>query len=134
MWVVPPLMASAYGFAQTDAKTDDDYFLGWPSYWNVVALYLWLLDLSPAAGAAWVLLFSAAIFVPLKYIYPSKLRVLRNTTTVLGLVWGGLLLAAILSPDWDVTVWAARLSLAYIVYYLALSGWLGRWWKAGAGG
>ena len=45
-----PVLASAYGFAQTDAKTDDDFFLGFPSYWNVVAIYLWLLDVSPLAG------------------------------------------------------------------------------------
>ncbi|MGH0035159.1 MAG: CDP-alcohol phosphatidyltransferase family protein [Myxococcota bacterium] len=129
LWVAPPLLASAYGFSQVDAKTEDDYFLGWPSYWNVVALYLWLLDLSPAAGGAWVLLFSAAIFVPLKYIYPSKLRVLRTTTTVLGLAWGSLLIAAVLWPDREGARLMARLSLAYIVYYLALSGWLGRWWR-----
>src|SRR5436190_24101583 len=28
------LMASAYGFSRTDAKTDDGFFLGFPSYWN----------------------------------------------------------------------------------------------------
>ena len=39
-----PILASAYGFSQEEAKTDDDFFLGFPSYWNVVALYLWLLD------------------------------------------------------------------------------------------
>jgi phosphatidylcholine synthase len=35
-----PLLASAYGFSQSDAKTDDGFFLGFPSYWNVVAFYL----------------------------------------------------------------------------------------------
>ncbi len=129
LWAAPPLLASAYGFAQTDAKTEDDFFLGWPSYWNVVALYLWLLDIGPAAGAAWVLLFSAAIFVPFKYIYPSKLRVLRAPTTFLGLVWGALLLGAVLWPDRSVGRLMAQASLAYVAYYLVLSGWLGRWWK-----
>ena len=33
------VMASGYGFSQADAKTEDHYFLGWPSYWNVFALY-----------------------------------------------------------------------------------------------
>ena len=79
---VLPVLASAYGFAQVDAKTEDDFFLGWPSYWNVVALYVWLLELSPAAASAWVALFTALIFVPLKYIYPSKLRRLRAVTAV----------------------------------------------------
>src|SRR5436190_17814061 len=38
-----PLLASAYGFSQTDAKTDDGFFLGFPSYWNVVAFYVYVL-------------------------------------------------------------------------------------------
>jgi phosphatidylglycerophosphate synthase len=34
------ILASAYGFSRDDAKTADHYFLGFPSYWNLVALYL----------------------------------------------------------------------------------------------
>ena len=34
-----PLLASCYQFCRTDAKTDDHFFLGFPSYWNVVAFY-----------------------------------------------------------------------------------------------
>src|SRR4051794_32636358 len=33
-WLLAPLLASAYGFCQVAAKTDDGYFLGFPSYWN----------------------------------------------------------------------------------------------------
>src|SRR6266571_3735296 len=31
-----PLVASAYGFCQKEAKTADHFFRGFPSYWNVV--------------------------------------------------------------------------------------------------
>lgn len=31
------LVASAYGFCQIPAKTTDGYFIGFPSYWNIVA-------------------------------------------------------------------------------------------------
>ena len=34
-----PLLASCYQFCRTDAKTEDHFFLGFPSYWNVVAFY-----------------------------------------------------------------------------------------------
>ena len=46
-WLFLPLLASAYGFCQVQAKTDDGYFLGFPSLWNVVALYLYMLPLGP---------------------------------------------------------------------------------------
>src|SRR5262249_12566095 len=43
-WLLVPLLASAYGFSQVAAKTDDGYFLGFPSYWNLVAFYLYVLS------------------------------------------------------------------------------------------
>src|SRR5207244_9521608 len=66
-----PVLASAYGFCRTDAKTSDHYFTGFPSYWNVVAFYLYTLGWPLAVNAAVVVLFSIAVFVPVRYIYPS---------------------------------------------------------------
>ena len=44
LWLVSlPLIASAYGFCQKDAKTADCFFLGFPSYWNIIAFYLYVL-------------------------------------------------------------------------------------------
>ena len=124
-WAAAPILASAYGFSQSDAKTDDDFFLGWPSYWNVVAIYLWLLDISPLAGTLLVAFFSIAVFVPLKYIYPSKLSVLRKTTNLGGMAWGSLMTAIVLFPDTAQRLYWIEISLIYPAYYLALSFWLG---------
>ena len=43
-WLVASvvLLSSAYGFGSTDAKTSDHFFTGFPSYWNIVALYLYV--------------------------------------------------------------------------------------------
>jgi phosphatidylcholine synthase len=119
-----PILASAYGFSQTDAKTDDDFFLGFPSYWNVVALYLWLLAIDPVVGTFLVVALSAAVFVPLKYLYPSKMPILRRTTNVAAALWLLLLVGAVLQPArlGAPVVW---ISLAFPAYYLALSFWLG---------
>ncbi|HEY0724091.1 MAG TPA: CDP-alcohol phosphatidyltransferase family protein, partial [Pyrinomonadaceae bacterium] len=41
LWLAAlPIMSSAYGFCQRDAKTADHFFLGFPSYWNIVFFYL----------------------------------------------------------------------------------------------
>jgi phosphatidylcholine synthase len=55
--VALPVLASAYGFAQEEAKTDDGFFLGFPSYWNVIAMFAWLLEVSAATCTAFVVLF-----------------------------------------------------------------------------
>src|SRR5207245_2607747 len=47
-----PVLASAYGFCRTDAKTADHYFTGFPSYWNIVAFYLYTLGWPRALNAA----------------------------------------------------------------------------------
>jgi phosphatidylcholine synthase len=132
LWIVPPILASAYGFSQADAKTDDDFFLGFPSYWNVVALYLWILGLSAFTGAATLLVLSIAVFVPLKYVYPSKLRVWRGPTVTLACVWGALVVAAITRPGLAERLYLVEISLFFPAYYLALSAWLGRWIPARA--
>ena len=128
-WVVPPILASAYGFSQADAKTEDDFFLGWPSYWNVVALYCWLLDFSTFTGAFWVTVCSFAIFLPFKYVYPTRVEraVFRHTLNFGGAAWAVVLIVAILAPDLAHTLYLTQISLAYLVYYMVLSVWLGDW-------
>jgi phosphatidylcholine synthase len=122
-WLAAPVLASAFGFARVDAKTEDDFFLGFPSYWNVLAIYLWLFDLGPLASTIWIVGLSGAVFVPLKYLYPSKLepRSLRGAMGVGGLVWCGALAACTVEPDWTRTVWLKELSLVYPLWYFVLS-------------
>jgi len=124
-----PVLASAFGFARRDAKTEDDFFVGWPSYWNVLAIYLWLLDLSPVAGTAWVVALSIAVFVPWKYIYPSKLadRRLRHLMSWGGIAWGAALGWAVLAPASADALHVASVSLVYPALYVGLSLWLGGW-------
>jgi len=122
-----PVLASAYGFAQRDAKTDDDFFLGWPSYWNVVALYVWRLEVGAAMATALVLFFSAAIFVPMKYIYPSKLRVLRRTTGIAAALWMIAMAIVVAWPERARPFHLVEISLLLPAWYVALSAWLGRW-------
>ena len=51
-WVLAalPLLASSYQFCRVDAKTADHFFLGFPSYWNVVAFYAIVLDVAELVG------------------------------------------------------------------------------------
>jgi phosphatidylcholine synthase len=124
-WTALPILASAYGFSQEDAKTEDDFFLGFPSYWNVIAIYLWLFELPPAAGTAIVAAFALLVFVPLKYIYPSKLRSWRRTTAAGAALWLAVVAVAAARPQSAVAAPLARASLAFPAWYLWLSLRLG---------
>jgi phosphatidylcholine synthase len=114
------LLSSAYGFSRTDAKTPDHFFTGFPSYWNVVALYLFVLGLSPAANAALLLALAALVFVPIGYVYPSRTAAWRVPTILFGAAWSCLMLTiAWRLPERSLT--AVYVSLAFPLYYVGLS-------------
>lgn len=120
-----PVLASAYGFSHADAKTHDDFFLGFPSYWNVLVIYLWLLDLHAVAASAWVTLFGLLVFVPFKYLYPSRMKVLWRTNVVLSMACILLVLYAVFDPARARALHLVELSLVYPAFYFALSFRLG---------
>jgi phosphatidylcholine synthase len=120
-----PILASAYGFSRADAKTEDDFFLGFPSYWNVIAIYLWLLDIAPGPATLIVAVFAALVFVPFKFVYPSKLRVLGWTTNGLTAVWMLTMAFIVLRPEAAARIHLVEISLAYPIYYHVLSWFLG---------
>ena len=127
-WLILPLLASIYGFCQVKVKTDDGYFLGFPSLWNVVAFYLYVLPLGPWVCLAVIVVLAVFTFVPSKYLYPSQPGRLNQTATILGAVWmlplGWLLWSVLASstPRQDPSIQRlAMATLFYPVFYLGVS-------------
>ncbi len=119
------LLTSAYQFTQVDAKTDEtnDYFFkGFPSYWNVVVLYMLVMGLNPWLNLAFLVLFNIMVFVPIKYIYPTRNMRLRSLTLILSYLYGIIGIWGVVQypnvPQW--VVWA---SFIYVGYYAVLSFW-----------
>jgi phosphatidylcholine synthase len=132
-WLLVPLLASAYGFCQTGAKTDDGYFLGFPSYWNVIAFYLYVLQLPPWAVVVVLLAFVLLTFIPARYLYPTQRGRLNRITNLLGAVWAACLTWAVLRlPDTmalgldvdECTRVVVMVSLIFPAYYLGVSWWV----------
>ena len=124
-WILAalPLLASSYQFCRVDAKTSDHFFLGFPSYWNIVAFYVIVLDVGELATGVTIVVFTVLVFVPIRYLYPSRTRSLQGLTLALTAVW--LICYALLVvqlPDPHPVVVAV--SLAYIAYYWGLSFWM----------
>jgi phosphatidylcholine synthase len=117
--LVPPLLASAYGFCRVQAKTADGYFLGFPSYWNIVAFYCYFLGISPAVVIAVVALLALLTFVPSRYLYPSQPGRLNRLTIALAAPWTAMIAAVCLGRvEW--TWW----SLYFPAFYMAASWWV----------
>lgn len=119
-WLLLPLLASAYGFSQVNAKTDDGFFLGFPSYWNVVAFYLYMLRPPAWASLAIIILLSILTFVPSRYLYPSQRTPFSRLTTLLAAIWAVLLLL-VLARVTDEPRSLTLASLGFPIYYMILS-------------
>jgi phosphatidylcholine synthase len=117
------LLASAFGFCQDWAKTEDGFFTGFPSYWNVVVFYMYVLGTTPELNAVLLAGLAVLVFVPLRYVYPTKTKFLRPLTLVLGAVWALALLWVMINFEApNLTI--AWLSLLYPLYYFGLSFYL----------
>lgn len=77
-------IASAFGFSNARAKTDDYFFLGFPSYWNIVVFYLFVLNLPVTFASVILLIFALTVFLPVKFVYPTRTPFLRSLTLLLG--------------------------------------------------
>ena len=128
-WTIPVasamLLSSGYGFNREDAKTSDHFFTGFPSYWNIVVFYLFVLHASQTLNAIILLILAVLVFVPIRYLYPSRTRQWRPLTIVLGLVWGVMLLFMLweLPAVSPILLWG---SLLFPAYYVVLSLVVGR--------
>ncbi len=135
-----PLWASAYGFCQVEAKTDDAFFRGFPSYWNVVAFYLYVLHHYVVPLPGWfsiglLLGLGLLTFVPTRYLYLSQGGRLNRLTVALAAVWVCLMVwvlyrwpqPAEASGSGDgLLTWLILVSLFFPVYYMVAS-WVVSW-------
>jgi phosphatidylcholine synthase len=123
-WTLPVtsamLLSSAYGFSREDAKTRDYFFTGFPSYWNIVVFYLFVMHLAPPVNAIVLVALAVFVFVPIRYLYPTRTPKWRGLTLALGIAWGVVVLAML----WQLPVVSPLLvwtSLGFPVYYVILS-------------
>lgn len=124
--------SSAYQFTQVDAKTTDHFFKGFPSYWNIAVFYLFFWQMTPITNMTILMVLAVLSFVPIKYVYPSRLEYLTNSEHLrfgmafATLLWGfansGLLWLYPRSNYFLVAI-----SLGYMLFYLTIS--LYRTWR-----
>jgi phosphatidylcholine synthase len=116
------LLSSAYGFNRDDAKTPDHFFTGFPSYWNIVVAYMLLGEWPPALNAVILFVLAVLVFVPIRYVYPSRMPIARLSTNVLAGLWG----LALVMMLWRFPKVPPALfwgSMSFPAYYVALSFW-----------
>lgn len=127
IWVlIAIIMTSAYQFCQVDAKTPDHFFKGFPCYWNIVLFYMFIFETQPVTNMLILMILSILIFVPVKYVYPSRLdyltesKPLKMCMHVFSITYG-VSSAYLLWQYPQTNAVGLFLSLSYVVLYLGVS-------------
>ncbi|MEI8305805.1 MAG: CDP-alcohol phosphatidyltransferase family protein [Chloroflexales bacterium] len=116
-----PLIASAFGFSRVDAKLDaDGFFVGFPSYWNIVIGYFYLTGSPPWLNTLIIVFLTALVFVPTRYIYITRFPRLRRAHLA-GATLSGITMLAALFVGGDLRLTLVLISLIYPVIYTVYS-------------
>jgi phosphatidylcholine synthase len=98
-WVIPVIVmitiASSYQFCQPNAKTDDHFFVGFPSYWNIIVIYMLCFQTSQIANLTVLIILAISSFVPVKYIYLSRTDYISNKSIVKSMTFAFAILTAV---------------------------------------
>lgn len=122
------IITSSYQFCQSDAKTADHFFKGFPCYWNVVVFYMFIFNTTMTTNAILLSILCVLIFVPIKYVYPSRLDYLTESSSlkivmhILSITYG-ISSAMILWNYPTINPLWLGLSMVYVVIYLTLSAY-----------
>ena len=118
--------ASAYQFTQVDAKTTDHFFKGFPSYWNIAVFYLFFWQTDSMTNLGILLVLAVLSFVPIKYIYPSRLdyltdnKLLRLLMLLMTVLWGATT-AGLLWVYPETNHLLVAISVGYLLLYIGIS-------------
>ena len=118
-----PLLASAYGFSQVNVKTADGFFIGFPSYWNIVAYYLYTMHAPVWVSVAIIAVCSILTFVPSPYLYTTRGAPFSTPLNIGSAFWFVSLGFVLFGPE-EYRRTIAIVSLIFPVMYLALSAWV----------
>jgi phosphatidylcholine synthase len=129
LFAVPALIASLFGFANRLAKDEaHGFFLGFPSYWNVVAFYAGLFGGKDVALMTGLITLALALLtvMPVRFLYPNLTPRPWRGIVLAGAVLWSLALIALLANYPHGPKWLALVSLSYPAFYTVLSFALSR--------
>ncbi|WP_027897317.1 phosphatidylcholine synthase [Zestomonas thermotolerans] len=81
------LLSSLFCFCNVNMKSHDYYFVGFPAAWNVVAVYLFLLDFHPWTTLLGILVLAALTLTRMKFLHPFRVREFMPLNIAATFVW-----------------------------------------------
>lgn len=103
------MATSLYTFANLDLKTSDNYFVGFPAIWNVIAFQMFVLQSPPWLNLAVTACLGVLTFIPVKFVHPFRVKEWRLTTIGFTALWA-------CTSLWLVLIHPAESPIAFILW------------------
>lgn len=116
------LLSSFFCFCNKHMKSADNYFVGFPATWNIVALYY--VVLSPPAWVTFIATVILAILsvVPIKFLHPFRVRKAMPLNIFFTVIW--LIASAFLIAQYGhFKVWTLMLWWVSGLYFIGFGIW-----------
>ncbi len=81
------LVISLFSYSRISVSDVDFRYVGFPVAWNIVVVYLFILEMGQLANTLVILTFIILRFVPLKYVHPFRTKRLRMQTLAMTGLW-----------------------------------------------
>ncbi len=111
------LLSSLFCFCNLNMKSKDNYFVGFPAAWNVVIVYLYLLDFDPWLSLVTILVLAGLTLTKMKFLHPFRVKQFMPLNIGVTLLWMAacalLIVQYPLNQAWLLLVWG--LATAYFV-------------------
>ncbi|WP_166646705.1 CDP-alcohol phosphatidyltransferase family protein [Enemella evansiae] len=93
-------VSSLFCYCNKGMKSSDYYFVGFPAAWNIVAVYLWLLDTGPVFNVIATIVLSALTLAPIDFLHPFRVRRLMAVNILAVAAWlAGTIWLVLAHPD-----------------------------------
>jgi len=119
------LLSSLFHFSDAGSKARDLAFVGFPAIWNIIAFYIFALDLPPVVAMALVVIATALTFVPTHWVHPLRVEAMRPITIAVTVTWA-VAASIVLWRGFPADTPLRILLILAAVYGLAISAWLTR--------
>ena len=81
------LLSSLFCFCNVNMKSKDNYFVGFPAAWNVVVVYLYLLDFEPWVTFAVIMVLAGLTLTRMKFLHPFRVKQFMPLNIAVTMVW-----------------------------------------------
>ncbi|WNO08360.1 CDP-alcohol phosphatidyltransferase family protein [Teredinibacter sp. KSP-S5-2] len=110
-------LASCYHYANLKAVYKDQYFVGFPAFWNLIAFYLFITELSSFWNSIVIVIISTLHFIPIKVIYLSRMFKSNIYAIMLAGIWAASTLMTIINYPTENFIWAElSLTIAVLIF------------------